>query len=56
MALNCLLIDTLSQFYYGADSSPSERRASFPESSQAKFKDFLVARRIIELAHRLIEN
>jgi hypothetical protein len=48
MALNCLLIDTLSQFYYGADRSPSERRDSFPESSQAKFKDFLVA----QLNHR----
>ena len=48
MALNCLLIDTLSQFYYGADRSPSERRDSFPESSQAKFKDYLVA----QLSHR----
>ena len=48
MALNCLLIDTLSQFYYGADRSPSESRNSFPEASQAKFKDFLVA----QLSHR----
>ena len=44
MAINCLLIDTLSQYYYGADRSPNETRNSFPESSQAKFKDFLVAR------------
>jgi hypothetical protein len=48
MALNCLLIDTLSQFYYGADLSPSERRDSFPEASKAKFQDYLVA----QLSHR----
>jgi hypothetical protein len=42
MAINCLLIDTLSQYYYGADRSPHETRNSFPESSPAKFKDFLV--------------
>jgi hypothetical protein len=44
MAIICLMIDTLSQYYYGADRSPNETRNSFPESSQAKFKDFLVAR------------
>src|ERR1019366_2899813 len=44
MAINCLLIDTLSQYYYGTDRSPNETRNSFPESSEAKFKDFLVAR------------
>lgn len=44
MAINCLLIDTLSQYYYGADRSPNEAASSFPEGSQKKFKDFLVER------------
>lgn len=44
MAMNCLLIDTLSQYYYGADKSPNEQNSSFPETSRSKFKDFLVAR------------
>ena len=44
MAINCLLIDTLSQYFYGADQSPSEQQNSFPNSSRSKFKDFLVAR------------
>jgi hypothetical protein len=48
MAINCLLIDTLSQYFYGADRSPNETRSSFPEGSQKKFKDFLVER----LKHR----
>lgn len=51
MALNCLLIDTLSQYYYGNDPSPTERangQKGSLESSGAKFKDFLVER----LKHR----
>ena len=55
MALNCLLIDTLSQFYFGNDLSPRERKdpknkATNPigggtlESSGAKFKDFMSER------------
>jgi hypothetical protein len=59
MAINCLLIDTLSQYYYGKDLSPTEQKkpenkrknpigSGSLESCGAKFKDFLVAR----LKHR----
>ncbi|MDR3548232.1 MAG: hypothetical protein P4M11_08230 [Candidatus Pacebacteria bacterium] len=44
MAINCLLIDTLSQYYYGADRSPHEGKSSFPKGSSWKFKDFLIER------------
>jgi len=48
MAINCLLIDTLSQYYYGKDLSPTEqknpKRHNPPDASGARFKDFLVAR------------
>ena len=40
MAINCLLIDALSQYYYGADKSPNEQSSSFPGSSRSKFTDF----------------
>ena len=51
MAMDCLLIDTLSQYYYGSDPSPTEKangQKGSLESSGAKFKDFLVER----LPHR----
>jgi len=59
MAINCLLVDTLSQYYYGNDLSPTEQKqpknkkknpigSGALESSGAKFKDFLVER----LKHR----
>lgn len=51
MAMDCLLIDTLSQYYYGNDPSPTEKangQKGSLESSGAKFKDFLVER----LPHR----
>jgi len=46
MAINCLLIDTLSQYYYGKDLSPTEQKnpksCDPPNASGARFKDFLV--------------
>jgi hypothetical protein len=52
MAINCLLIDTISQFYFGADLSPEEKlnpkRCNPPNASGARFKDFLRER----LPHR----
>jgi hypothetical protein len=51
MAVDCLLIDTMSQYYYGSDPSPTETlngQTGSLDSSGAKFKDFLVAR----LPHR----
>src|ERR1035437_8922705 len=55
MAMNCLLIDMLSQFYFGNDLSPTELKdpknklknpvgGGTLESSGAKFRDFLVDR------------
>jgi len=44
MAIDCMLIDTLSQYYYGAGQSPNEKESSFPSSSRSKFKDFLKER------------
>src|SRR5690349_8915463 len=47
MALNCLLIDALSQYYYGAQQSPTEalNGCNKPcESSRSKFMDFVKAR------------
>ncbi len=52
MALNCLLIDALSQYYYGAQQSPTEAAngCNKPcESSRSKFMDF-VKTRIPQLA------
>lgn len=52
MALNCLLIDALSQYYYGAQQSPTEAAngCNKPcESSRSKFMDF-VKERIPQLA------
>jgi hypothetical protein len=47
MALNCLLIDALSQYYYGAQQSPAEAAngCNKPcESSRSKFLDFVKAK------------
>lgn len=47
MAMDCLLIDTLSQYYFGSNQSPTEKahgQKGSLESSGAKFKDFLIAR------------
>jgi len=47
MALNCLLVDALSQYYYGAQQSPTEAAngCNKPcESSRSKFMDFVKAR------------
>lgn len=56
MALTCLLIDTLSQYRYGALQSPSELAKNCTnktlESSHFKFEDFL-AERIPSLATAL---
>lgn len=56
MALTCLLIDTLSQYRYGASQSPSENAKNCTnktlESSHFKFEDFL-AERIPSLATQL---
>jgi len=41
MALICLLIDTLSQYRYGAIQSPSETQPKPLKSSRSKFKDFI---------------
>jgi hypothetical protein len=46
MALNCLLIDALSQYYYGAQPSPTEAANGCQkpcESSRSKFMDFVKA-------------
>lgn len=47
MALNCLLIDALSQYRYGAQQSPSEQQNNCNkplESSHFKFEDFIIER------------
>ncbi len=53
MALNCLFIDALSQYRYGAQQSPTEALKNCTnkrlESSHFKFEDF-IADRIPELA------
>lgn len=53
MALNCLLIDALSQYRYGAQQSPTEVAKNCTnkqlESSHFKFEDF-IAERIPELS------
>ncbi len=44
MTLNCLLIDALSQYYYGAQQSPTETTSGCNKPCQAtrsKFRDFL---------------
>src|SRR5437899_5800719 len=44
MALGCLLVDALSQYYYGAQQSPTEalNRLNKPcEGTRSKFIDFL---------------